>query len=843
MVGAGRYIVTAVSLSGQCTATDTADVILDMVVDISDSVSVVEDCISLTITYSNISSYAGTWNFGDGVGTSTLNNGSYTYGAPGTYTVTFTPNDTCVIAGPMTVQPDSVPFTVTALDIMTCADSASLSATPSKPATLTWTTVAGAPVPNPNMVGAGQYIVTAVSLSGQCTATDTADVILDMVVDISDSVSVVEDCISLTITYSNISSYAGTWNFGDGVGTSTLNNGSYTYGAPGTYTVTFTPNDTCVIAGPMTVQPDSVPFTVTALDIMTCADSVSLSATPSKPATLTWTTVAGAPVPNPNMVGAGQYIVTAVSLSGQCTATDTADVILDMVVDISDSVSVVEDCISLTITYSNISTYAGTWNFGDGVGTSTLNNGSYTYGAPGTYTVTFTPNDTCVIAGPMTVQPDSVPFTVTALDIMTCADSVSLSATPSKPATLTWTTVAGAPVPNPNMVGAGQYIVTAVSLSGQCTATDTADVILDMVVDISDSVSVVEDCISLTITYSNISTYAGTWNFGDGVGTSTLNNGSYTYGAPGTYTVTFTPNDTCVIAGPMTVQPDSVPFTVTALDIMTCADSVSLWATPSKPATLTWTTVAGAPIPNPNMVGAGQYIVTAVSLSGQCTATDTADVILDMVVDISDSVSVVEDCISLTITYSNISSYAGTWNFGDGVGTSALNNGSYTYGAPGTYTVTFTPNDTCVIAGPMTVQPDSVPFTVTALDIMTCADSASLSATPSKPATLTWTTVAGAPVPNPNMVGAGQYIVTAVSLSGQCTATDTADVILDMVVDISDSVSVVEDCISLTITYSNISSYAGTWNFGDGVGTSTLNNIHYAAPPPNSRQRRASPRR
>ncbi|MEZ4939743.1 MAG: hypothetical protein R3D58_02680 [Saprospiraceae bacterium] len=70
-----------------------------------------------------------------------------------------------------------------------------------------------------------------------------------------------------------------------------------------------------------------MPFTVTALDIMTCADSVSLSATPSKPATLTWTTVAGAPVPNPNMVGAGQYIVTAVSLSGQCTATDTADVI------------------------------------------------------------------------------------------------------------------------------------------------------------------------------------------------------------------------------------------------------------------------------------------------------------------------------------------------------------------------------------------------------------------------------------------------------------------------------------------------------------------------------------
>ncbi|MCB9330013.1 MAG: gliding motility-associated C-terminal domain-containing protein [Lewinellaceae bacterium] len=827
MVGAGQYIVTAVSLDGQCTATDMATVILDMVVDISDSVSVTEDCISLTVSYNNSSSHDGTWNFGDGVGTSVLNNGTYTYGAPGTYTVTFTPNDTCVIAGPMTVQPDSVPFTVTAPDIMTCADSASLSATPSKPATLTWTTMAGDTVLNPNMVGAGQYIVTAVSLDGQCTATDMATVILDMVVDISDSVSVTEDCISLTVSYNNSSSHDGTWNFGDGVGTSVLNNGTYTYGAPGTYTVTFTPNDTCVIAGPMTVQPDSVPFTVTAPDIMTCADSASLSATPSKPATLTWTTMAGDTVLNPNMVGAGQYIVTAVSLDGQCTATDMATVILDMVVDISDSVSVTEDCISLTVSYNNSSSHDGTWNFGDGVGTSVLNNGTYTYGAPGTYTVTFTPNDTCVIAGPMTVQPDSVPFTVTAPDIMTCADSASLSATPSKPATLTWTTMAGDTVLNPNMVGAGQYIVTAVSLDGQCTATDMATVILDMVVDISDSVSVTEDCISLTVSYNNSSSHDGTWNFGDGVGTSVLNNGTYTYGAPGTYTVTFTPNDTCVIAGPMTVQPDSVPFTVTAPDIMTCADSASLSATPSKPATLTWTTMAGDTVLNPNMVGAGQYIVTAVSLDGQCTATDMATVILDMVVDISDSVSVTEDCISLTVSYNNSSSHDGTWNFGDGVGTSVLNNGTYTYGAPGTYTVTFTPNDTCVIAGPMTVQPDSVPFTVTAPDIMTCADSASLSATPSKPATLTWTTMAGDTVLNPNMVGAGQYIVTAVSLDGQCTATDMATVILDMVVDISDSVSVTEDCISLTVSYNNSSSHDGTWNFGDGVGTSVLNNGTY----------------
>ncbi|MEZ4939746.1 MAG: PKD domain-containing protein [Saprospiraceae bacterium] len=205
----------------------------------------------------------------------------------------------------------------------------------------------------------GTYTVTLV-VNNQSSCFDT----LDFPVQILDSiridtlVNLQTTCDSLTISYSNTSSYNGTWDFGDGVGTSMLNDGTYTYSAPGIYTVTFTPDGDCVLPVSKEIEPDSVSFSVFAPDIMTCADSVSLSAMPSKPATLTWTTVAGAPVPNPNMVGAGQYIVTAVSLSGQCTATDTADVILDMVVDISDSVSVVEDCISLTITYSNISTYA-----------------------------------------------------------------------------------------------------------------------------------------------------------------------------------------------------------------------------------------------------------------------------------------------------------------------------------------------------------------------------------------------------------------------------------------------------------------------------------------------------
>ncbi|MEZ4939740.1 MAG: gliding motility-associated C-terminal domain-containing protein [Saprospiraceae bacterium] len=286
-----------------------------------------------------------------------------------------------------------------------------------------------------------------------------------------------------------------------------------------------------------------------------------------------------------------------------------------MVVDISDSVS---DCISLTITYSNISTYAGTWNFGDGVGTSTLNNGSYTYGAPGTYTVTFTPNDTCVIAGPMTVQPDSVPFTVTALDIMTCADSVSLSATPSKPATLTWTTVAGAPVPNPNMVGAGQYIVTAVSLSGQCTATDTADVeIINLTLSVDDIVSCDSTARLMALTNLPASII---WTDINGVpvpdSTSVLS-GQY-------IAVATTLDSLCTTTDTISVM--NLNFSVTASDVTTCDSTANLVAIASLPASIFWTDIDGNPVSDPTMVTSGQYIAIATTLDSLCTDVDTATV-------------------------------------------------------------------------------------------------------------------------------------------------------------------------------------------------------------------------
>ncbi|TNE62782.1 MAG: T9SS type B sorting domain-containing protein [Bacteroidetes bacterium] len=819
---AGMYIATATDQSGQCVAVDTATVTVQDSIDISNDVSVVEACNSTLITFANTSGYDGVWNFGDGMGTSTNNNGTYTYTNFGTYIVTFTANEDCVlpVEKTATTAPDN--FTVNAEDVTVCDTVAALNATTSLPGTVVWTDLAGNPV-DPAAAPAGMYIATATDLSGQCVAVDTATVTVQDSIDISNAVSVLEACNSTLITFANTSGYTGVWDFGDGTGTSTDANGTYTYTNFGTYTVTFTANEDCVLPVEKTAKTAPDNFTVNAEDITVCDTVAVLNATTSLPGTVVWTDLSGNPV-DPAAAPAGTYLATATDVSGQCVAVDTATVTVQDSIDISNAVSVAEACNSTLITFTNTSGYAGVWDFGDGTGTSTDTSGTYTYTNFGTYTVTFTADEACVLPVEKTAATSPDQFTVSAENLTVCDTVAVLSATTNLPGTVVWTDLSGNPV-DPAAAPAGTYLATATDLSGQCVAVDTATVTVQDSIDISNAVSVAEACNSTLITFTNTSGYDGVWDFGDGTGTSTDNNGTYTYTNFGTYTVTFTANADCVLPVEKTAKTAPDNFIVNAEDVTVCDTTAVLNATTSLPGTVVWTDLSGNPV-DPAAAPAGTYLATATDLSGQCVAVDTATVTVLDSIDINNAVSVAEACNSALITFTNTSGYDGVWDFGDGTGTSTNNNGTYTYTTFGTYTVTFTANADCVLPVETTAETAPDQFTVSAEDVTVCDTTAVLSATTNLPGTVVWTDLSGNPV-DPNAAPAGTYLATATDLSGQCFAVDTATVTVRDSIDISNAVSVAEACNSLLITFTNTSGYDGVWDFGDGTGSSTDNNGTY----------------
>jgi PKD repeat protein len=141
-------------------------------------------------------------------------------------------------------------------------------------------------------------------------------------------------------------------------------------------------------------------------------------------------------------------------------------------------------CASLTVNFTDQSTGTGidgwSWDFGDGVGTSTAQNPSYKYDTPGVYTVTL----------------------IASSSGQGCSDTE---------AKVDFVTVNGPPVAE----------FSGSPLSGPA---------------------------SLTVNFTDLSTGNPTtwsWDFGDGVGTSTQQNPSYTYDTPGLYTVELAVTSAC----------------------------------------------------------------------------------------------------------------------------------------------------------------------------------------------------------------------------------------------------------------------------------------------------------
>ncbi|MFQ5557181.1 MAG: PKD domain-containing protein [Acidimicrobiales bacterium] len=451
---------------------------------------------------------------------------------------------------------------------------------------------------------------------------------------------------------------------------SVTGNVTHTYGTAGNYSVVVTATgakatDTATVTVPLVVN-DPPPPLVTITSVVPATpetgQTTQLMAAPSigsGPITSwSWTFGDGTPpsnLQNPThaWITPGTYTVT-VTATGPTGATGGDQKLVTVVlppVPVIGSATATPNSVFTGDPVSFTATVGGTsgpitswfWNFGDGVGTSTLQNPGYTYTSAGTYTATVT------AAGP---GGTSAPVTV----LVQVSDPPPVITVPSA---------------SPSGPAIGQAVAFSVGPalgSGPITS--------------------------------------WSWTFGDGIGTSTLQTPSYTYTSAGIYTATVTATgpggidtDTVVVqvGQPVLNVPTYLPVPAFTGEPVTF--SVTAVGGASRPITSwSWTFGDGgtATVQNPShtYAGAGSYTatVTATGPGGTSTPVSVLVVVGDPVTAGFTWSPLGGLAVQFTDTSTGAPPVTWAWTFGDGA-TSSAANPSHTYGSTGPFTVRLTVTD------------------------------------------------------------------------------------------------------------------------------------------------------
>jgi PKD repeat protein len=536
------------------------------------------------------------------------------------------------------------------------------------------------------------------------------------------------------------------WDFGDG-NTSTQTNPSHTYQNPGTYTVRLIARrqgtqceDTLIRANYIVCGSGSTgPLTVNAgPDIrIPCGAprGAQLNATANKAGTVfSWQPTTGLNNPNianpvANIYTTTTYVVTA--RNGNEIARDTVTVIVEKA---NFRVNFVGTPTELTqapytVQFTNLTPpnpgvqFEYLWDFGDG-NTSTQNNPSHTYQAPGRYTVRLivrqagTPcADTLTRAEYIRVIQSRLTVNAGPDRVTQCGTPVALQATANKPnSTFSWVPTTGLNdpnIPNPTatLSATTTYIVTATN--GNEVARDT---IVIRVTPARYMLNFTANPTTLNarpfnVTFQNSTSTPGLnylWDYGDGNRTQNNNpTHTYTYQNNGVYTVMLIGNrpntqcfDTLVRNSYIRINDGTgMPLQVYAgNDLSTsCGSPIQLRATANKSgATFRWE--PGTFLNNPNIatpIATPDRTITYVVIAqlGNEIARDTITVTVtpaNFPVSFDATPTFMNAPpfnVQFTNTTPNAANYQFEWDFGDGQ-TSTQQSPRHTYASPGRYTVT-----------------------------------------------------------------------------------------------------------------------------------------------------------
>ena len=423
-------------------------------------------------------------------------------------------------------------------------------------------------------------------------------------------------------------------------------------------------------------------------------------------------------------------------------------------------------CAGVPVNFTSTSTTNGgpaitqySWNFGDGV-TVTTQNPNHIFTNAGTYTVTLVVTnanggvDSEVKPNYITVLPSpNVAFNLTGLGC-TVPLTVGFNNTSSSGANYTYAWSFGNGQNSTVQTPANVTYNTAGSYAVQLTVTNTSN---GCVASLTDSIVVSNfqagisaptiGCVGTAITFQDNSTAganAWNWNFG-GQGSSTQQNPSFTFNAPGTYTVSLNTQNTgsgCSSNAQqqITIQNNVTP-SFTANPLTNCApSSVTFNNTTGVPGTYTWNfgngqTFTGTNPPPQVYNASGQYNVSlSVATAAGCTGTTTQNNYINIVnIEAGYMADETGGCTPHTVQFTDTSStpnpanpiVSWQWNFGNGQTFNGQNPPPQTY-VLGLYDVTLVVTsqsgciDTMFINDYITVGDiDLVDFTVSPL--VTCA--------------------------------------------------------------------------------------------------------------------------
>ncbi len=404
-----------------------------------------------------------------------------------------------------------------------------------------------------------------------------------------------EGCAPFTVDFQNLGFGGLTyeWDFGDGVGTSTDENPTYTFNDPGQYEVQLIATDptSCLITDTsyttIFVSTGQVEAEFTTQNTGDCDqlevifDNNTLFATDYE-----WDFGDGSPVsteanPVHTYTTPGTYTVTLTATDNAgCNDPDTFTLEVEYTNDLQAEADFAFDpepeCTQMEVDFTNMSQFGDTyeWDFGDGSPVSNETDPTHIYTDEGSYTVTLTVSDSQGCADPdvityvvdYTFDPGSMTASFTTIEDNECEElDVDFNNTSPSGDTFQWDfgDGNGSNVENPShtYTSPGSYTATlTVSDSQGCLepAVYSQEINYEGPVEAVLNIPDVEGCVNSTVQFTtdtNAPYYE--WDFGDG-NTSTLQNPEHLYESSGTFNVSLTVIDssTCNISSQATIPVD-----------------------------------------------------------------------------------------------------------------------------------------------------------------------------------------------------------------------------------------------------------------------------------------------